>query len=105
MHLPKARALALVGALVVAGSLFIPSVGQADEASDLSAARALFERNLQAIRDKNKEAYLSCYLESDRLVRTGPDGPALGYADLAAWAKRVESLPNYQRTYPPHWRA
>ena len=27
------------------------------------------------------------------------------YPNLATWTKRVESLPNYQRTYPPHWRA
>ncbi len=26
------------------------------------------------------------------------------YPDLAAWTKRIEALPNYQRTYPPHWR-
>ena len=23
---------------------------------------------------------------------------------LAAWAKRIERLPAYERTYPPHWR-
>lgn len=49
-------------------------------ADDLSSAKALFEKNLQAIRDKDREAYLSCYLESDRLVRTGPDGFQLGYS-------------------------
>jgi glutathione S-transferase len=27
------------------------------------------------------------------------------YSNLAAWARRIEALPNYQRTYPPHWRA
>lgn len=56
------------------------------EASDLRAARAVFERNLQAIRDKDTKAYLSCYLESERLVRTGPGGSELGYAGLAAGA-------------------
>jgi glutathione S-transferase len=29
---------------------------------------------------------------------------AQGFPNLAAWAGRIESLPNYQRTYPPHWR-
>lgn len=24
---------------------------------------------------------------------------------IAAWLRRVESLPGYERTYPPHWRA
>jgi glutathione S-transferase len=26
------------------------------------------------------------------------------YPGLAAWTQRIEALPNYQRTYPPHWR-
>jgi glutathione S-transferase len=26
------------------------------------------------------------------------------YPRLAAWVKRIESLPGYERTYPPHWR-
>jgi glutathione S-transferase len=26
------------------------------------------------------------------------------FPNLAAWAQRIEALPNYQRTYPPHWR-
>jgi glutathione S-transferase len=26
------------------------------------------------------------------------------YPQLAAWAQRVEALPGYDRTYPPHWR-
>jgi len=27
------------------------------------------------------------------------------YPAIAAWLRRVESLPGYERTYPPHWRA
>ena len=26
------------------------------------------------------------------------------YPHLARWVERVEALPNYYRTYPPHWR-
>jgi glutathione S-transferase len=26
------------------------------------------------------------------------------YPALARWIRRIESLPGYQRTYPPHWR-
>jgi glutathione S-transferase len=26
------------------------------------------------------------------------------YPGLAAWVKRIEALPGYDRTYPPHWR-
>jgi glutathione S-transferase len=24
---------------------------------------------------------------------------------IAAWLRRIEALPGYERTYPPHWRA
>jgi imidazolonepropionase-like amidohydrolase len=54
--------------------------------ADVAAARALFERNLQAIRDQNRDAYLACYLQSERLARTGPEGFQLGYDGLAATA-------------------
>ena len=30
---------------------------------------------------------------------------ASAYPNLAKWVERIEALPNYQRTYPPHWRA
>ena len=26
------------------------------------------------------------------------------YPNIARWIVRIEGLPNYQRTYPPHWR-
>jgi glutathione S-transferase len=26
------------------------------------------------------------------------------YPSVAAWIKRIEALPGYERTYPPHWR-
>jgi glutathione S-transferase len=26
------------------------------------------------------------------------------YPAIAAWIQRIESLPGYERTYPPHWR-
>lgn len=70
---------------LVAFLLLAPAV-RADEAADLASARRLFEKNLQGIRDKDRDAYLSCYLESDRLARTGPTGFELGYAGLAATA-------------------
>ncbi len=61
-----------------------PAAGTAAEsAGDLAAARQLFERNLQAIRDKDKAAYLACYLESPGLARTGSTGFELGYEGLA----------------------
>src|SRR3989442_6226840 len=50
---------------------------------DLEAARALFEKNLDAIRRRDRDAYLACYLHADTLARTGPDGPQLGYDSLS----------------------
>jgi len=26
------------------------------------------------------------------------------FPNIARWVERIEALPNYQRTYPPHWR-
>jgi imidazolonepropionase-like amidohydrolase len=48
--------------------------------ADIRAARELFERNLDAIRRRDKAAYLSGYWKSEKLARTGADGIALGYA-------------------------
>jgi len=52
--------------------------------SDVAAARAVFEANLEAIRNRDGRAYLACYLDSTNLPRTGPDGFELGRAGLAA---------------------
>jgi len=64
--------------------------------SDVAAARALFERNLQAIKDKDKAAYLACYLDSPGLARTGSTGFELGYEGLAkqagdAWPDHIDA--------------
>jgi imidazolonepropionase-like amidohydrolase len=66
------------------------------EAPDVAAARKLFATNLQAIRDKNRDAYLACYLDAETLVRTGPEGPQLGFKGLAAsagqgWPDHIEA--------------
>src|ERR1044071_8457312 len=87
--LPRARRVTLQGRYLTPIALLLLLTGPAGAASpeqDLASARTLFEKNLQSIRDKNRETYLSCYLESDRLVRTGPDGFQLGYEGLAATA-------------------
>jgi imidazolonepropionase-like amidohydrolase len=59
---------------------------RAPGAADVAAARTLFEKNLQAIRDQDRDAYLACYLQSEGLARTGPEGFELGYESLAASA-------------------
>jgi imidazolonepropionase-like amidohydrolase len=65
---------------IVLLTLLAAPAGAASPEQDLASARALFEKNLQSIRDKDRDAYLSCYLESDSLVRTGPEGFQLGYS-------------------------
>jgi imidazolonepropionase-like amidohydrolase len=55
----------------------------AEPAGDLEAARTLFQRNLDAIRKRDKEAYLACYLNADTLARTGFEGAQMGYDTLA----------------------
>src|SRR5438552_12496806 len=71
------RKLFFALALLLAASLF------ADEASDLAAARTLFNANLDAIRHRDRAGYLSLYLHSDHLARVGPTGFATGYDDFA----------------------
>jgi imidazolonepropionase-like amidohydrolase len=53
------------------------------ETADAAAARAVFEKNLAAIRNRDRAAYLSCYLEAPSLARIGPGGPTLGFEGLA----------------------
>ena len=64
--------------------LLVSILGAAQPASaaslDVVAARAVFEKNLDAIRRRDKAAYLSTYWKSETLARTGADGISLGYA-------------------------
>jgi imidazolonepropionase-like amidohydrolase len=57
----------------------------ADDA-DIAAARALFERNLNAIRTRDRETYLQTYEHSSSLARGGPQGFTTGYDDFAKGA-------------------
>ena len=64
---------------------------------DLTAARRLFEANLDAIRRRDRDAYLACYLRSPQLARTGSTGIALGFASLdssagSTWPDHFEAL-------------
>jgi len=62
----------------------LPGEAQAGEAEELAAARELFKRNIRAIQERDREAYLACYLDSDRLVRTSFEGHQLGIAGLSS---------------------
>lgn len=53
---------------------------QLPPSSDVAAARAVFQKNLDAIRRRDKAAYLATYWKSESLARTGAEGIALGYA-------------------------
>jgi imidazolonepropionase-like amidohydrolase len=91
----RTRAAWIMAALALA--LAVPRAGRADTTTDLAGARGVFERNLDAIRGHDAQAYLSCYLRSPLLARTGPTGFLLGYDSLAAgvgqgWPDQFESL-------------
>ena len=74
---------------MLAALLFAPRPGSpaaTPAPSDVAQARALFERNLDAIRRRDRAAYLECYLRSPGLARTGFTGFTLSYDSLAASA-------------------
>jgi hypothetical protein len=60
------------------------SAALATPTEDEGAARAIFERNLQAIADRDSDAYLACYWSDERLVRNGFGGAERGFDSLAA---------------------
>lgn len=79
-------------ALVLTLAVALPALAQSD---DIAGARAVFEANIDAIRERNTEKYLSYYLHSDRLVRGGPGGFTTGYDDFAKargpWPDSIEA--------------
>jgi imidazolonepropionase-like amidohydrolase len=74
------RLIAAVLFLLLFPSGEVQGQGTQQAQADLGAARAVFEKNLDAIRRRDKSAYLSSYWKSEKLARTGADGIALGYA-------------------------
>lgn len=77
-----------VAAQPAAGVPRARAIANLEADADLTASRRLFEANLDAIRRRDRDAYLACYRQSDGLVRTGPSGPAFGYAALDSSAGR-----------------
>ncbi|MBV9496432.1 MAG: amidohydrolase family protein [Acidobacteria bacterium] len=83
--------------LCVLALLLAAVSSHADEASDLRAARSVFDRNIDAIRRRDRDAYLSLYLHSDKLVRGGPAGFITGFDDFAkgagaGWPDTIDAL-------------
>ena len=56
--------------------------------SDTAEARRVFEGNIDAIHKRDRERYLSYYLHTPELARTGPGGLELGYE---GWSARRDS--------------
>jgi imidazolonepropionase-like amidohydrolase len=69
-------------------SLAPAALPASDPATDLATARKIFEANLDAIRRKDRDAYLACYLDAATFARTGPEGAQLGFASHAAQSKK-----------------
>jgi glutathione S-transferase len=57
---------------------------------------ALFPLVQMIVRAAGKDAAKPLNLEFLPLTERFPN--------IAAWVKRIEALPGYERTYPPHWR-
>jgi glutathione S-transferase len=67
-------------------------VGEQISAADIS----VFPLVQLLLRAASKEAAQPLNLGLLPLAQTFPN--------VARWTERIEALPNYQRTYPPHWR-
>lgn len=68
--------------------------------AELAEARALFERNIQAIQKRNREEYLGCYRQDGELVRVSAEGIRMGFEELstntpttgsARWPEKLEA--------------
>lgn len=94
---PGMRTALLFSVLMLTSSCRPPSApgSSPPPSSDLAAARALFERNLDAIRNKDQAAYLDCYRADEQLIRVGKKGVATGFDELAAGtSSRAEAWPS-----------
>jgi imidazolonepropionase-like amidohydrolase len=81
---------------ILAAVLIAGSTATADDTSDIAAARAVFDQNIAAIRQKNREKYLALYLHDPRLVRGGPAGFWTGFEGFSKeagsqWPDEIEA--------------
>src|SRR5438128_2917070 len=81
-----------IGTILLTALLACSALAQSD---DIAAARAVFDANINAIRQRNLDAYLSYYLHSPLLVRGGPTGFTTGYDEFAKargpWPDAIEA--------------
>src|SRR5690242_5645227 len=85
-------------------AIALPALAQSD---DIAAARAVFDANVNAIKQKNLDAYLSYYLHSPLLVRGGPSGFTTGYDEFAKvrgpWPDSIEASDIHLTELQPGW--
>jgi imidazolonepropionase-like amidohydrolase len=89
--------------LVLCGGGLQPAVGQtgalkpaSTQNPELVAARAVFDENIAAIRARDREKYLSLYLHSELLIRSGATGLETGFAEFekgagSRWPDTIEA--------------
>ncbi len=70
--------------LLLLSSIVTPVFAQ--EGGDVAAARSVFEGNLDAIRHRDKDRYLSYYTHDPKLAVSGPEGFVTGYEEFAKGA-------------------
>jgi hypothetical protein len=86
----RARAWSLASLLSVLTGCVVASVSATAPTSlwnpgaDSVAALALFRANIDAIHKRDQARYLATYVQSPRLVRSGPEGPNLGFENWTA---------------------
>src|SRR5512132_3922975 len=81
---------------ILAVTLIVCSPVFADDRSDIAAARSVFDRNIAAIRQRDRDQYLSLYLHDSRLVRSSPTGFTTGFEEHAKhagerWPDEIEA--------------
>ena len=84
---------------VAAVALFFvvsPASFGAEANVDIAAARAVFDQNINAIRQRDRDRYLSLYWHDPKLVRTGASGFATGFDEFAKgagsrWPDQIEA--------------
>ena len=64
---------------------------------------SLVQRLTRAIREKDKRHLLTVGLVDWSLDRPGLTSGFVP-SKIAEWARRIESQPYFDKTYPPHWR-
>jgi glutathione S-transferase len=110
----------------ITGPIFRGNANDSEGANAVMAARGPAHKALNWVNDKLAE---SSYLAGDKVSATDivllpviqavtraaskPDAATLDleilpiekyYPNIAAWVSRMETLPGYDNTYPPHWR-